>query len=743
MLMTTCECCREALCTLYHITKRCPWHEASDRMASISNTSKNSNPMEEVVRGPKNQLHEPEKGSGSVDRSIQCFIVRRTRIHPQPAASTARQLVWLYNPRIRKELYSNLQKRCERPYSILKKVNDVIFWICRQGSQAEPKIVHIDRLDSMKVRTLQCVWENRLGEGQCYALAASPAASAMCGAYTFTLAAGVAEYSRRHHLAILVEQLVQVSLFEVERQVGDVERDGVRVWFWTTNPFWKPHPRVVDGQLEETQRSVYTALNSAGQRSTRHDSCLFGFGLGSTHHPGLRQLLNLLQPRQNCISQPNPVGISSCRLPAGEAPPRSSLPTVVPCTHQDCSEPSSNSHSHPPGQGHPVWNRQPLVWGLPDNLQPQPTPGYHQHHRWHHVLEPAAAAIRSHCSCVSNYPGPPSRWVNCGTVPPHPPGHDSQNHKNIYITTTCIDNSFSCVAYPSSIWCSDQEDRTGSVLTRASTSKASTSGSLAMIFLGSNSLPTFSRNNFAGSAPTNDESLRNHFCPVAAMGSLRLRVHEIPTFAICAWMPLACRAFTAASADTGLSKSTKPYPHEPNSNHISTDADVPTKQRDPGGNMDLATVFVTSASTKPQNSRVDTRVAGFPPGSFVSRGNGPATPTSAKTQHDAECSSTTFPDFAGFHKKTQCLYLSSPSCPETLHTPWFYWPPDISLDDSVLHCVIIEMDDETLPVDIFGKKRGVSITDFLRDNISNNEGEPGMGISYMDTTPLSQVSENL
>lgn len=37
-----------------------------------------------------------------------------------------------------------------------------------------------------------------------------------------------------------------------------------------------------------------------------------------------------------------------------------------------------------------------------------------------------------------------------------------------------------------------------------------------------------------------------------------LRGNEIPTFAICAWIPFAMRALTAASADTGDSKSTKP-----------------------------------------------------------------------------------------------------------------------------------------------------------------------------------------
>lgn len=37
-----------------------------------------------------------------------------------------------------------------------------------------------------------------------------------------------------------------------------------------------------------------------------------------------------------------------------------------------------------------------------------------------------------------------------------------------------------------------------------------------------------------------------------------LRCNQIPTFAICAWMPLATSAFTAPSAATGDSKSTKP-----------------------------------------------------------------------------------------------------------------------------------------------------------------------------------------
>ena len=37
-----------------------------------------------------------------------------------------------------------------------------------------------------------------------------------------------------------------------------------------------------------------------------------------------------------------------------------------------------------------------------------------------------------------------------------------------------------------------------------------------------------------------------------------LRSNQIPTFAICAWMPLDTSAFTAPSAADGVSKSTKP-----------------------------------------------------------------------------------------------------------------------------------------------------------------------------------------
>ncbi|MCQ7131118.1 DDE-type integrase/transposase/recombinase [Salmonella enterica] len=56
------------------------------------------------------------------------------------------QLVWLYNPQRRKGYCPKLQKNWEGPYRVLKQINDVVYRICRQGSRAKPKVVHIDRL---------------------------------------------------------------------------------------------------------------------------------------------------------------------------------------------------------------------------------------------------------------------------------------------------------------------------------------------------------------------------------------------------------------------------------------------------------------------------------------------------------------------------------------------------------------------------------------------------------------------
>lgn len=54
-------------------------------------------------------------------------------------------LVWLFNPKRSKGLCPKLQSKWEGPYSIVQKLNDVIFKI-QKNKNSKPKIVHHDRL---------------------------------------------------------------------------------------------------------------------------------------------------------------------------------------------------------------------------------------------------------------------------------------------------------------------------------------------------------------------------------------------------------------------------------------------------------------------------------------------------------------------------------------------------------------------------------------------------------------------
>ncbi|KAJ8888919.1 hypothetical protein PR048_008413 [Dryococelus australis] len=78
--------------TAPHSSGRSLWNGASEAMAHLSSGSGDSGPMEDVPRVAKNQLHELKNGSEEVDKSYQCFRVRRMRIQPQLAASIATHL---------------------------------------------------------------------------------------------------------------------------------------------------------------------------------------------------------------------------------------------------------------------------------------------------------------------------------------------------------------------------------------------------------------------------------------------------------------------------------------------------------------------------------------------------------------------------------------------------------------------------------------------------------------------------
>jgi len=55
------------------------------------------------------------------------------------------QKVWCYNPRRKKGRAPNLHSSWEGPYFIIRKLNDVVYCICK-SNRSKNKIVHADRL---------------------------------------------------------------------------------------------------------------------------------------------------------------------------------------------------------------------------------------------------------------------------------------------------------------------------------------------------------------------------------------------------------------------------------------------------------------------------------------------------------------------------------------------------------------------------------------------------------------------
>ncbi|GBN70610.1 hypothetical protein AVEN_61475-1 [Araneus ventricosus] len=53
--------------------------------------------------------------------------------------------VWMYNPKRRRGLSPKLQQNWEGPYTIVKKLNNVIYRVQRSPN-AKPKVIHINRL---------------------------------------------------------------------------------------------------------------------------------------------------------------------------------------------------------------------------------------------------------------------------------------------------------------------------------------------------------------------------------------------------------------------------------------------------------------------------------------------------------------------------------------------------------------------------------------------------------------------
>ncbi|GBN56995.1 hypothetical protein AVEN_125484-1 [Araneus ventricosus] len=53
--------------------------------------------------------------------------------------------VCMYNPKRRRGLSPKLQQKWEGPYTIIKRLNDVIYRV-RRSPNAKPKVIHINRL---------------------------------------------------------------------------------------------------------------------------------------------------------------------------------------------------------------------------------------------------------------------------------------------------------------------------------------------------------------------------------------------------------------------------------------------------------------------------------------------------------------------------------------------------------------------------------------------------------------------
>ncbi|GBN83554.1 hypothetical protein AVEN_153952-1 [Araneus ventricosus] len=54
-------------------------------------------------------------------------------------------LVWMYNPKRRRGLSPKLQQNWEGPYTVVKKLNNIVYRIQRSPN-AKPKVIHIHRL---------------------------------------------------------------------------------------------------------------------------------------------------------------------------------------------------------------------------------------------------------------------------------------------------------------------------------------------------------------------------------------------------------------------------------------------------------------------------------------------------------------------------------------------------------------------------------------------------------------------
>jgi transposase InsO family protein len=89
-----------------------------------------------------NEIHQfvREKTGLSSDRSKARYDTRANNRGFEEG-----QLVWLYNPQRKKGLSPKFQPEWEGPYTVVTRINDVIYRI-QKGPRYKPKIVHLERL---------------------------------------------------------------------------------------------------------------------------------------------------------------------------------------------------------------------------------------------------------------------------------------------------------------------------------------------------------------------------------------------------------------------------------------------------------------------------------------------------------------------------------------------------------------------------------------------------------------------
>ncbi|GBN85257.1 hypothetical protein AVEN_41122-1 [Araneus ventricosus] len=71
----------------------------------------------------------------------------KTRYHSRATDHHFKEgdLVWMYNPERRRGLSPKLQQNWEGPYTVVKKLNDVVYRV-QKSPNAKPKVIHINRL---------------------------------------------------------------------------------------------------------------------------------------------------------------------------------------------------------------------------------------------------------------------------------------------------------------------------------------------------------------------------------------------------------------------------------------------------------------------------------------------------------------------------------------------------------------------------------------------------------------------